>query len=108
MLHHVHTLMSCHLHCPSSLLGTRDSLGWHVPADTLADSFLFPRALQAPEATASGKRQGPLPLWVAEFAVLGLYAALAASVTKYSKESAAAIGAVGKLVKDLAKKANLV
>ena len=70
--------------------------------------LILPCSPQAPEVAVSGKRQGPLPLWVAEFAVLGLYAALAASVTKYSKESAAALEAVGKLVKDLAKKANLV
>ncbi len=64
---------------------------------------------QAEPVKESGqKRKGPLPLWAAELAVFGLYAALFASVTKFQKESAAVGTAVGNVIKAAAKKANLI
>lgn len=63
---------------------------------------------EPPKAAKSGKRSGPLPLWLSEFLVIGFFAGTLAATTKFSKETEAATGAVGKIVKDLAKKAKLV
>ena len=61
-----------------------------------------------PKDAKSGKRTGPLPLWLSEFFVIGLFAGVLAASTKFSKETEAVTGGIGKVVKDLAKKANLV
>jgi len=55
----------------------------------------------------SGKRKGPLPLWASELAVLGFYAAMVASVTKFGKQTASMGDAVSKVVNEIAKKAKL-
>ena len=62
---------------------------------------------EPPMDTKSSKRTGPLPLWLSEVVVIGFFAGMFAAATKFSKETETATGAVGKIVKSLAKKANL-
>jgi len=62
---------------------------------------------EPPVGAKSSKRTGPLPLWLSELIVIGSFAGMLAASTKFSKETEAVTGAVGKMVKDLAKKANL-
>lgn len=47
-------------------------------------------------------------MWLSEFAVLGLFAAWGAAVTKYSKETSSVANAAGKAIKEAARKAKLV
>lgn len=44
------------------------------------------------------KRKGPLPLWLAEFLLIGLYAGIVLAATRYYTVSRAALGRVGSLV----------
>ncbi len=48
--------------------------------------------------TTTKKRKGPLPLWLAEFLLIGLYAAIVLAATKYNSASRAVLAKVGSLV----------
>eukprot|EP00199_Chlamydomonas_sp_CCMP681_P001709 CAMPEP_0119107250 /NCGR_PEP_ID=MMETSP1180-20130426/9597_1 /TAXON_ID=3052 ORGANISM="Chlamydomonas cf sp, Strain CCMP681" /NCGR_SAMPLE_ID=MMETSP1180 /ASSEMBLY_ACC=CAM_ASM_000741 /LENGTH=374 /DNA_ID=CAMNT_0007092711 /DNA_START=24 /DNA_END=1148 /DNA_ORIENTATION=- len=49
----------------------------------------------------STKRRGPLPLWLAQFLLLGMFVGVGAAATKYNKESTALLDTAGKKIVSL-------
>ncbi|GAX74189.1 hypothetical protein CEUSTIGMA_g1638.t1 [Chlamydomonas eustigma] len=67
-----------------------------------------PALVKESQVKTGSKRKGPLPLWASELAVIGFYAAMVASLTKYGKQTAGIGDAVSKVINQIAKKAKLV